>query len=98
MFIAGSTQAPEEEIALGVFRRLHSDFPRLRLILVPRQKDRFDEVAALLKRAGEPFARRSAIAACGLALACGDASAKPQAAVVLVDTIGELGALWGLAD
>jgi 3-deoxy-D-manno-octulosonic-acid transferase len=93
VLIAGSTQAPEEEIALAVFRRLRPDFPRLRLILVPRQKDRFDEVAALLARSGEPFARRSEFAACGVA-----SRATPQSAIILVDTIGELGALWGLAD
>jgi 3-deoxy-D-manno-octulosonic-acid transferase len=92
ILIAGSTQSPEEEIALAIFRRLRPDFPRLRLILVPRQKDRFDEVAALLTRAGEPFVRRSQLAAWGVACA------PPHAAVVLVDTIGELGALWGLAD
>jgi 3-deoxy-D-manno-octulosonic-acid transferase len=91
VFIAGSTQEPEEEVALGIFRRLRGEFPRLRLILVPRQKDRFDEVAALLKRSGEPFVRLSELAACGVALAA------PQAAV-LGDTIGDLSALWGLAD
>jgi len=91
VLIAGSTQEPEEEIALGIFRRLREEFPRLRLLVVPRQKERFDEVAALLKRSGEPFVRRSELAACGLART----GAKP---VVLVDTIGELGAVWGLAD
>ena len=95
VWIAGSTQAPEEEIVLHIFHRLRDEFPRLRLFVVPRQKDRFDEVAQLLEMSREPFVRRSAIAACGLATV-----AKPQAAnvIVLVDTIGELGALWGLAD
>src|SRR5262249_51414370 len=41
IWIAGSTQAPEEEIVLNIFRRLRSQFPNLRLFLVPRQKDRF---------------------------------------------------------
>ncbi len=94
VWIAGSTQAPEEEIVLRVYRRLRPDFPQLRLFLVPRQKDRFDEVAGLLEGSREPFVRRSTIAACGLAAG----SAKPQAAIILMDTIGELGALWGLAD
>jgi 3-deoxy-D-manno-octulosonic-acid transferase len=85
VWIAGSTQAPEEEIAVAVYRHLRADFPSLRLFLVPRQKDRFDEVARLLERSGLAFARRSA----GTGL---------DAPVVLVDTIGELGALWGLAD
>lgn len=85
VWVAGSTAAPEEEIALDVFRRLRTEFPRLRLVLVPRQKERFDEVAALLRRTGLPFLRRSEAPAGG-----------PP--VVLVDTIGELAAVWGLAD
>jgi 3-deoxy-D-manno-octulosonic-acid transferase len=84
IWVAGSTQAPEEEIALDIFRGLQPTHPNLRLFIVPRQKDRFEEVAHLLERSGLPFARRSALRA-------------PRAALVLVDTIGELGALWGLA-
>jgi 3-deoxy-D-manno-octulosonic-acid transferase len=59
VWIAGSTQAPEEEIALDIFARLRADYPNLRLLLVPRQKERFDEVAALLRRSGVAFERRS---------------------------------------
>jgi 3-deoxy-D-manno-octulosonic-acid transferase len=86
VWVAGSTQAPEEELALGIFRRLRTEYPKLQLILVPRQKDRFDEVADLLRRSEEPFVRRSEIRT---------AADQP---VVLVDTIGELAAIWGLAD
>jgi 3-deoxy-D-manno-octulosonic-acid transferase len=91
VWVAGSTQAPEEEICLEIFARLRSEFPGLRLFLVPRQKDRFDGVARLLERGGLPFLRRSALT---------PESAFPGARpdIVLVDTIGELGALWGLAD
>jgi 3-deoxy-D-manno-octulosonic-acid transferase len=91
VWIAGSTQAPEEQVALDIFRRARQKHPQLRLIIVPRQKDRFDEVADLLRRSGEPFVRRSEI---------GSQSTirNPQSAIVLVDTIGELGALWGLAN
>ena len=85
IWVAGSTQAPEEEIVLDIWRKLRTYHPNLRLFLVPRQKDRFDEVAGLLERAGVDFARRSSCADLG----------RP---VVLVDTMGELGALWGLAD
>src|SRR5262249_40351907 len=83
VWIAGSTQAPEEEITLSIFRELKNRHPRLRLILVPRQRDRFEEVAGLLQSSGLPFIRRSALT-------------EPIAdgpAVVLMDTIGELGAL-----
>jgi 3-deoxy-D-manno-octulosonic-acid transferase len=89
VWVAGSTQAPEEKIALSLYRTLKARFPRLRLVLVPRQRDRFDEVATLVRQSGLPLVRRSAL------------NGKPPAdrgAVVLVDTIGELGAVWGLAD
>src|SRR5207245_4866249 len=70
------------------FSRLKKKHPELRLFLVPRQKERFDEVAALLERSGERFVRRSDLST-PLPL---------PSRVILVDTIGELGALWGLAD
>src|SRR5579875_4111738 len=85
IWIAGSTQAPEEEIVLGIWQKLRDEFPNLRLFLVPRHKERFEEVAQLLVQAGVDFARRSR---------CADLD-RP---VVLVDTMGELGPLWGLAD
>jgi 3-deoxy-D-manno-octulosonic-acid transferase len=85
VWVAGSTQAPEEEVCLAIFRKLRAVYLNLRLILVPRQKERFDEVAALLRRSGIPFVRRSEL----------PAATTP---VILVDTIGELGGLWGLAD
>jgi 3-deoxy-D-manno-octulosonic-acid transferase len=88
IWIAGSTQAPEEQIALEIFRRLQTKHPKLRLVLVPRQRDRFDEVAALLRQSGQPFIRRSTLVDPVL----------PGTDVILMDTIGELGALWGLAD
>jgi 3-deoxy-D-manno-octulosonic-acid transferase len=89
VWVAGSTAAPEEEIVLEVYRRVRDDFPNLRLFLVPRQKDRFDEVARLLDRAGLPYVRRSSPSS---------PLAPRPSPLVLVDTIGELSALWGLAD
>ena len=88
VWVCGSTQAPEEEIALAVFEKLKADIESLRLILVPRQRDRFEEVAALLRRRGVPFVRRSSL----------QGPPEVPAAVVLVDSIGELGAVWGLAE
>jgi 3-deoxy-D-manno-octulosonic-acid transferase len=88
VLLAGSTHSPEESIVLGVFARLRVRFPQLRLILVPRHPDRFEEVAKLVGTSGLPFARRSRIT-----------SPLPEMpAVVLLDTVGELGAAWGLAD
>jgi len=88
VWIAGSTQPPEEEIVLDIYRRAKARYPSLRLLLVPRQKERFDEVAALLRRSGEPYQRRSEL----------NGAVADRRAVILVDTIGELSALWGLAD
>ncbi|MCI0742217.1 MAG: 3-deoxy-D-manno-octulosonic acid transferase, partial [Gemmataceae bacterium] len=88
VLVAGSTQDPEEEIILGVYRRVLEIHPNLRLILVPRQKERFDPVAEMLKKSGLPFVRRSQIR--GLA--------PLGSPVVLLDTFGELSAVWGLAD
>ncbi len=92
VWIAGSTQAPEEQIALDIYRRVKGDFPYLRLVIVPRHKERFDEVATLLERSGVPFIRRSRIMDGHPVIL---SSCHP---VILLDTLGELGSLWGLAD
>lgn len=88
VWIAGSTQSPEEALVLGIYRRLRKSHPELRLFLVPRQRDRFDEVALMLEQLAVPFVRRSAL----------QSPLKERGAIVLVDTIGELGSLWGLAE
>jgi 3-deoxy-D-manno-octulosonic-acid transferase len=84
VWVVGSTQPPEEEIALGIYARAKEKYPRLRLFLVPRQPDRFEEVANLINTKGISFIRRS--------------QPPSRSDVVLVDTTGELGALWGLAQ
>jgi 3-deoxy-D-manno-octulosonic-acid transferase len=109
VFLAGSTQEPEEEYALAIFQRLAAARPELRLILVPRHKERFDEVAALLQRSSIAWQRRSALQPRALpggsdpsvghdSTHC-NPRAEPRAEwrVLLVDTIGELGAWWGAA-
>lgn len=88
VWVAGSTHSPEEAIVLAVFAKLRPRFPNLRLILVPRHPDRFPEVAKLVAESGLPFVRRSQIA--------GPLSDPP--AVLLLDTVGELGAAWAVAD
>jgi 3-deoxy-D-manno-octulosonic-acid transferase len=91
IFLAGSTQEPEEQYALDIFRRLAPQYPRLRLILVPRHPERFDSVAKLLDASSISWCRRSALGS--------QPPAPPgvSARVLLVDTIGELGAWWGAA-
>jgi 3-deoxy-D-manno-octulosonic-acid transferase len=93
VWIAGSTQAPEEEIVLDIYCRIQHEHPNLRLMLVPRQKERFDEVASLLRRSGIHLLRRTEITRSPHPV-----TPSPPHPVILVDTIGELSALWGLAD
>lgn len=88
VFLAGSTQQPEEALALTAYKSLRDRFPRLRLVLVPRHPERFEEVAALLAASEIPWQRRSKLNADGV---------DPQARVLMVDTVGELGAWWGTA-
>lgn len=89
VFIAGSTQSPEEQMALEAWAALKSDYPQTRLILVPRHRERFDEVAETVLKSGHGLHRRSSVAA--------DTDVCPDS-VILLDTIGELSACWGLAD
>lgn len=88
VFLAGSTQEPEESIAVEVYSKLVTEHPNLRLILVPRHSERFDEVARMLDKSGLPWQRRSTIESEGL---------NPAARILLVDAIGELAAWWGTA-
>ncbi len=84
VFLAGSTQEPEERLALEAFRLLRRDHPQLRLVLVPRHPQRFGDVARLLDASGLDWARRSR-------------DVRGDRPIILVDTMGELGAWWGTA-
>jgi len=88
VFLAGSTQAPEEALAIETFRQLSDGRPSLRLILVPRHAERSDDVADLLTSSGLRWQRRSRLEADG---------PDPTARVLLVDATGELAAWWGTA-
>ena len=98
VFLAGSTQEPEEELAVEAWLTLRESHPKLRLILVPRHPERFDIVAQMLDRrvghAPDCWVRRSQ-------LPPGQTTEETQHAhesrPILVDTVGELGAWWGTA-
>ncbi len=111
VFLAGSTQEPEEQIALDIFRRLAPQHPRLRLILVPRHPERFDAVAKLLDASGLAWQRRSRLEPSPKpagdplgrgydgkkALNSRDPTGRRHRSIVFIDTVGELGAWWGSA-
>jgi len=90
IFVAGSTMEGEEAAALAAFRAARARHPGLRLILVPRHQERFDRVAEWLHAKGEVFVRRSE--------GIDSHSKRSPAPIILVDSIGELSAIWGLAD
>lgn len=91
VFVAGSTMDGEEVAALEAYQVAKARHPRLRLILVPRHKERFDAVAKSLAERGAVVLRRSELAGQQRRTIPGDA-------VILVDTLGELSDVWGLAD
>ena len=93
VFVAGSTQEPEEQLALETWLQLRRQHSQLRLILVPRHRERFDEVAALVTSRNLPLLRRSSIQDSSQQHV--ETDNKP---IILLDTIGELSACWGLAD
>jgi 3-deoxy-D-manno-octulosonic-acid transferase len=87
VLVCGSTVEDEEPPLLKAFENLRVGHPRAVMILAPRHPERFDEVAILLRQLGMPSFRRSQWH--GESLAGG---------VLLVDTIGELAALYALGD
>ena len=87
VIVAGSTVDDEERLLLQAFANVLASHPRAVMILAPRHPERFSEVAELLEELGMHFWRRS--------LWSGD---PVVGGVLLIDTIGELAALYALAD
>jgi 3-deoxy-D-manno-octulosonic-acid transferase len=87
MLVCGSTVDGEESLLLKAFENLLVQHPRAVMILAPRHPERFPTVAALLEHMSIRFCRRSLWH-----------SEPLTAGVFLLDTIGELAALYALAD
>lgn len=87
VLVCGSTVDGEEPPLLKAFENLRVAYPRAVMILAPRHPERFDQVAILLQQLGIRSYRRTRWAGETL-----------NGGVFLVDSIGELAALYGLAD
>ena len=87
VLVCGSTVEGEESLLLKAFENLLVQYPQAVMILAARHPERFGAVAALLERMSVRFCRRSLWD--GEPLTGG---------VLLLDTIGELAALYALAD
>lgn len=86
VWVAASTHEGEDQQILDAHREILRKHPEALLILVPRHPERFDDVAALVRKQGLSMLRRSADKA-------GNVSQ-----VYLGDTMGELMMLYGAAD
>jgi 3-deoxy-D-manno-octulosonic-acid transferase len=87
VLVCGSTVEGEEPLLLKAFENVLVQYPRAVMVLAPRRPERFPAVAALLEQMSIRFWPRSVWN--GEALNGG---------VLLLDTIGELAALYALAD
>ena len=90
VIIAGSTHRGEEEILLEVLRTVRSKFPSVKMLLAPRDIPRSESIAELIRRQGFSAELRSRLVA--------TVEGQPDIDVVVLDTIGELGRFYSLAD
>ncbi|MBI5287061.1 MAG: 3-deoxy-D-manno-octulosonic acid transferase [Deltaproteobacteria bacterium] len=103
VIVSGSTHRGEEEVVLVVFKRLKEEFRNLRLILAPRHPERFGEVEGLIRGKGFSLLKRSETLKSQLSKSPfyppfekgGEGGIYD---VILLDTLGELHQVYGLAD
>ncbi|MHC4720692.1 MAG: 3-deoxy-D-manno-octulosonic acid transferase [Planctomycetota bacterium] len=92
LWVAGGTGPAEEKIIINVFKDLTEleQFSDLRLVIVPRKPERFDEVAQVIGDAGYDFVRYSAVKNI-------DTPQPDEVPVILGDTMGDLRKFYSLA-
>lgn len=83
LWVAGSTHPGEEAVLMDVYRELRNRFPGLRLVIAPRDISRADELAGMAREKGLQTSLRSV--------------PRAGAGIILLDTVGELGRVYGLA-
>ena len=88
LVVSASTHAPEERVLLEAFRLLNSGARRARMLVAPRHPERFGEVASLIEASGLSWARRTD----------GPRESDEGCEVILLDSIGELRAVYPLAE
>ncbi len=87
VIVFGSSHEPEEKIILSLLGKLRKKFSSLKLVLVPRHPERFNEVAGILQKQNVPFHRFTRIH-----------HASQEAKVILMDAMGLLRKCYQLAD
>ena len=91
IIVAGSTHEGEEEIILSAFKMLIEEYPQAKLVLAPRKPKRIPEVADIVNKYGHNVNFRKALL--NTHPKCRNAES-----VVLIDTLGDLGRLYAIAD
>jgi 3-deoxy-D-manno-octulosonic-acid transferase len=86
VILAASTHHPEEKILVDSFKKLQ-ETTSVRLVIAPRHPERFEDVAKLIETSGLSWSRRTDP---------GDSKDR-DVDVVLLNTIGELQAVYPLA-
>jgi 3-deoxy-D-manno-octulosonic-acid transferase len=89
VWLAASTHAGEEEVILEAYEKVLAPYPALELIIAPRHPQRAPNLGQLLASRGLVFQLWSRLTS-GTETRC--------APVVIIDTIGDLFTLYGLAD
>lgn len=87
IFVAGSTNPGEDEPVIDAFVVVRHRHPAARMIIAPRQIERGGEIASLARARGFTVGLRS-----------DSASITGSQDVVVLDTFGELAAVYGIAD
>ncbi len=87
IIIAASTHPQEETVILQAFKQLQRAGLKVLLVLVPRHVERSDEVQSLCLQQGLSVIRY-----------CDDASPDDTVDIVLVDVVGKLFELFGIAN
>jgi len=88
VFVAGSTRDPEEDAIVDAFIRIRNSDPRVILIIAPRHIQRCEQIVARVRARGLACQRRTQI---------DGRDRKRRAPVVVLDTIGELFAIYSVA-
>lgn len=88
VIVCGSTAEGEEERLVDALKEVRQQFPATVMILAPRHPERFEKVAALISAQGLSLQRRS----------LWTPSQPIQGGIFLLDSVGELAAVYELAD
>lgn len=92
VLVAGSTHDPEEKMILEALQEVWKEYPNLKVMLVPRHPERFNEVAGLISGSKVRFSRLSELAARHNGTPIGDDK------VILIDAMGVLRKCYQMAN